>query len=111
VPIEMKPNILSTSLVVLMLSVYSIGNATEPDNARPPEGYVPNSEVAIRIALAVWEPIYGHEQIASESPYIAKLKYGIWHVSGSLPEGWVGGVAEIEIDKETGKIIRVSHGE
>jgi hypothetical protein len=29
--------------------------------------------------------------------------------TGSPPEGWIGGAALIEIDKETGKILRVSH--
>ncbi|MFH1061494.1 MAG: NTF2 fold immunity protein [Candidatus Omnitrophota bacterium] len=27
-----------------------------------------------------------------------------------LPEGWIGGVAEAEIAKDDGRIIRISHG-
>jgi hypothetical protein len=49
---------------------------------KPKNGFVPNQETAIRIAGAVWIPIYGAE-----------------------------GVAEIEIAKYDGRIIRVSHGQ
>jgi len=70
---------------------------------------VPDGATAIKIAVAVWEPIYGRGQIASEAPYSAKLNKGVWLVEGHLPQG-VGGVAEVEISKETGKILRVWHG-
>ena len=100
----------SVPLVLLMLFICGVVFAAEVHNYKPPEGYIPTKEVAIKVALAVWEPIYGKEQIANEAPYNTKLENGVWHVSGSLPEGWVGGVAEIEIEKETGRIIRLSHG-
>ena len=76
----------------------------------PQEGYVPNEEAAIKIAIAVWEPIYGSKKIAQEKPYKAKLQNGVWLVSGSLKSGWKGGVAEIEICKATAQVIRLSHG-
>jgi hypothetical protein len=76
----------------------------------PPEGYVPNEEAAIKIAIAVWEPIYGSKKIAQEKPYKAKLQNGVWFISGSLKSGWKGGVAEIEICKATAQVIRLSHG-
>jgi len=78
---------------------------------KPAAGYVPDEETAIRIAIAVWTPIYGKERIESEKPYKAVLRDGIWYVSGSLPEGWTkGGVAEAEISKDDGRIVRISHG-
>lgn len=76
----------------------------------PEAGFVPDSETAIRIALAVWEPIYGKEQIASEAPYYAVLKGDTWFVAGSLPKGWAGGVATAEIAKRNGAVLRVIHG-
>jgi len=85
--------------------------AARAQNYKPRDGYIPTKEVAIKIALAIWEPIYGKDKIANEAPYNAILVNGIWHVSGTLPEGWIGGVAEIEIEKESGKIIRLSHGQ
>jgi hypothetical protein len=77
---------------------------------KPPAGYVPDATVAIRIAIAVWEPIYGKEQIANETPYRASLSNGVWTVEGTLPKGWVGGVATADIAREDGKILRMSHG-
>jgi hypothetical protein len=79
-------------------------------NVRPPQGLVPNAETAIAIAVAVWTPIYGVKQIASERPYVATLADGKWTVTGSLPEGWVGGTAIAVISKSDGQVLRVSHG-
>jgi hypothetical protein len=78
---------------------------------KPKDGFVPTKEVAIKIAVAVWEPIYGAEHIASKKPYRAHLTNGVWIVEGSLPEGVVGGVPEAEISKNDGRILRVSHGQ
>ena len=61
-------------------------------NYIPRNGYVPDAKTAIRIAVAVWSPIYGEKQIQSQKPYKAKLKNGIWFVEGSLPKGYNRGV-------------------
>jgi len=79
-------------------------------SANPKDGYVPNAATAIKIAVAVWEPIYGEEQIAGEKPYRARLTNGVWIVEGSLTKGLKGGTAIAEIKKEDGKVLRVSHG-
>ena len=78
-------------------------------NYKPKNGYVPNEETAIAIAVAVWTPIYGKATIAGEKPYKATLKNGVWIVTGSLPEGYVGGTAEASISRDTGCILRVIH--
>ena len=80
------------------------------DNYKPPSGYVPDAETAIKIAIAVWEPIYGHKQLDHEKPYTAILRAGVWTVEGSLPPHYSGGVALAEIAKEDGRILRVTHG-
>ena len=41
----------------------------EKHNYKPPNGYVPDAETAIRIAIAVWEPIYGNVQIQGQAPF------------------------------------------
>jgi hypothetical protein len=79
-------------------------------NFKPPKGYVPDEITAINIAIAIWTPIYGKTEIENQKPYNAVLEDGIWFVSGSLHKGRKGGVAEAEIIKESGKIIRISHG-
>lgn len=72
---------------------------------------MPDSKTAIKIAVAVWEPIYGEKHIAGEKPYTARLvNNSVWIVEGSLPKQYTGGVAIVEIAKEDGRILRVSHG-
>ena len=70
---------------------------------------VPNAETAIKIAIAVWLPIYG-DRIYDEKPFHAELKNGIWFVYGTLKSGYKGGVAEAKIRKIDGLILEVIHG-
>ena len=105
-PDSMKRAVLFVGLFAsTMLAAQSV-----PHNVKPAAGYVPDQQTAIRIAVAIWEPIYGREHIEGEKPYRATLKDGVWIVAGSLPKGWVGGVALAEISKKDGRILRVSHG-
>ena len=56
----------------------------------PVNGRVPDEETAIRIAEAVWLPIYGND-IYNSKPFHAKLiSDSIWVVEGTLPEGLLG---------------------
>jgi hypothetical protein len=77
---------------------------------KPKDGFVPDAATAIKVAVAIWGPIFGEAKIANEKPYHAVLKGGTWIVEGSLPEGYFGGVARAEISKEDGRIVSVSHG-
>ena len=74
--------------------------------------YVPNADTAIKIAEAIWLPIYG-DDILTQKPFIADLRDGVWYVSGSLVglpnEKIVGGVAYIEIQQSDCKILKVTH--
>ncbi len=101
------PGTLATAIA---LACAACASAPPPHTFRPAAGYVPDAATAIRIAVAVWEPIYGRDTIAGEAPYVATLKDGAWHVEGSLPAGWVGGTAVADISKADGTILRVSHG-
>jgi hypothetical protein len=101
----------ATASLIVMLSLGAHALADEPlHNYKPRGGYVPNAQTAIRIAVAVWEPIYGRENIERQKPIRAELKDGVWYVAGSLPAGGKGGVAEAEVAKGDGRIIRISHG-
>ena len=110
-----KTALLVTSLVagagVLFAAVESAKHTV-----KPPAGFVPDAKTAIKIAVAVWEPIYGEKEIVRERPYTARLgSNGIWVVEGSFHAGWLdtaakGGVAIAEISKNDGRILRVSHG-
>ena len=77
----------------------------------PVNGRVPDEETAIRIAEAVWLPIYGH-LIYDSKPFHAKLiGDSIWVVEGTLPEGHLGGVPYAAIQKKDGKVLKVMHGQ
>jgi hypothetical protein len=99
------------ALAAVGVAIAAVAAETGAFSFKPKDGFVPTREVAIKIAVAVWEPIYGAEQIAGERPYQARLTNGVWIVEGSLPRGTIGGVAEVEISKDDGRILRVSHGQ
>jgi len=94
--------ILGTALICVAGSVATTFAQTP---VPPKNGYVPDAATAIKIAVAVWTPIYGERQIADEKPYRATLKDGVWTVEGSMPPNL------IEIAKSDGRILRVEHGE
>lgn len=87
----------------------SVSAAADQSSYKPKQGYVPDEQTAIAIAVAVWIPIYGRQQIENEKPYRASLNDGIWTVTGSLPKGFKGGTAEARISKDTGCILGVIH--
>jgi hypothetical protein len=85
--------------------------------------YVPNSETAIKIAEAIWLPIYG-QAIYKKTPFKSSLVGdSVWFVTGSLPKsGYTinesgdtvfiavrGGVPCALINKKSGCVIRVYH--
>jgi hypothetical protein len=105
----MKATYLAACLLGLLAPLLT--TADEPKhNAMPKGGVIPDEATAIKVAVAVWEPIYGAEQIAKEKPYRAMLANGVWTVQGSLPKGRVGGVVLAEISGADGRILRISHG-
>ncbi|HEY9418571.1 MAG TPA: NTF2 fold immunity protein [Candidatus Udaeobacter sp.] len=99
------------SVIVLTFSFVALLAADEgKHNCKPGTGYVPDAATAIKIAIAVWKPIYGAAHIAGERPYHAVLRNEISTVEGSLPKNTLGGVAVAEISKDDGRILRVNHG-
>lgn len=107
----MPKRTLVMAITLLLLAPLAYPQPLSAHNYKPPQGYVPDEATAIKIAVAVWEPIYGQEQISKQKPYKAILVNGIWIVEGSLPKPYTpGGAAVAEIAKDDGKILRVSHG-
>jgi hypothetical protein len=102
-------------LALAMLFTFSFSNeiASKYSNLQsgyiPKEGFVPNEITAIKIAEAVWLPIYG-EKVYQNKPYNVKLIKGVWIIEGTLPSDFTqGGVPYIEVQKKDGKIIKVYH--
>ncbi len=70
---------------------------------------VPDIETAVRIAEEIWLPIFG-KSIYDHLPFQAVLiKDSIWHVFGTMPTGWAGGVPNAEIQKKDAKVLKVWH--
>jgi hypothetical protein len=100
----------------ILFATSVVALAAPEDKFQPKGGFVPDADTAIKIAVAVWSPIYGAEHIAGEKPYHATLKDGVWTVEGSLPESKygdiiLGGVALARISQKDGCILEVIHGQ
>jgi hypothetical protein len=93
-------------LVCIASSASSQANKRKAHSYLPPKGFVADSITAIRVAEAVLIPIWGAEDMAGQKPLAAKLRKGVWFVTGTPPEGTVGGVVELEIAKRDGRILR-----
>jgi hypothetical protein len=76
------------------------------------DGFVPNSNTALKIAYAILPNIYGKE-VLSQKPFVVKLIGDtVWHVDGTIqPDNRLnGGEAHIEIRKRDCAILKVLHG-
>ncbi len=73
-------------------------------------GNIIDAKDAIKKAEKIWIKLYG-ESIKKEKPYqvFYDENNGIWLVQGTLRSNMKGGVANILIQNETGKIVAVWH--
>lgn len=71
----------------------------------PPDGFVPDSETALKIAEVVLVRIFGQAQMDVERPFTVTLENGIWIIKGTLPPNALGGFAELHIRKKDGTIL------
>lgn len=93
--------------IVLLLMMAS--SSVVAGNDKSVNNYVPNAETAIKVAEAIWLPIYG-ESIYLKKPFVAKLIKGkYWQVIGTLSSEMEGGVPYVEIRKSDCKILKVYH--
>ena len=109
-----KKTVIISIVVVVVVIVGIIGGAALNRFYRwhraPPEGFVPDEKTAIRIAEAIWLPIYG-ESIYDKQPFVAcyDRRTGSWKVTGTLPENVLGSVPEAHIRRIDGKVVLVRH--
>lgn len=95
------------SVIFFSGKICDFGKSVKQDSV---QDYVPNGETAIKVAQAIWEPIYG-KGIYNYEPFKAKLiNDSIWVVEGYLSKDLIGGVPYIEIRKKDCKILKVTHG-
>jgi hypothetical protein len=74
------------------------------DNA----GVVSSESVAIAVAYAYLKVVYPDDRHLR--PMRASLEHGVWTVNGTLPKGWIGGVAGISICQSNGRVLEIAHG-
>ena len=78
----------------------------------PQEGFVPTAELAVSIAEQVLVQIYGKEQIEKQKPFSINIDNGIWVIEGFWDKSDYqvdGGNVYLEMDKLSGKILKVVH--
>ncbi|MBN8705177.1 MAG: hypothetical protein J0L62_04840 [Bacteroidetes bacterium] len=102
---------ISVTIMVLTLTMTTTNNAEKNNNQNkgyvPEDGFVPNEETAVKIAEAVWFPIYG-EKINENKPFQAILVKGVWQVTGTIHTS-KGGAPYAEIQKNDCKILIITH--
>jgi len=99
---------LATSAVLLVLLSFAYGSDKKAeDTSLPSRGVVPNEITAVKIAEAVFLPIYGEEEVARYRPYEATLKDGVWTVFGTLKRNARGGTPTMTIQKSDGKVLDI----
>jgi len=74
---------------------------------------IPDEKTALKIAKAVWLPIYGRKNLFGYSYKIELINESFWVVMGvkRIQRYFAvsGGGPYIEIDKKTGRVIKVGH--
>ena len=73
----------------------------------PEAGCVPDSETAMRIAEAVWIPLYGEDLVNQQRPLQADLTAGVWTVRGSPPVEQAGETLVTVISRIDGRILKI----
>lgn len=114
--IRKNKNFFICSLAIFVGICISINTVKNQENGLniPKEGYVPNEKTAIKIAEAVWLPIYG-QRVYKELPFRAVLSEDkkTWYVESTFDKrGNIfakGGRSYAEINKDDGKVLKVYH--
>ena len=94
----------------VLFILYFASQVALAQSVTPKAGLVPDAPTAVRIAEAVWLPIYG-KRIYEKRPFVAKLQGEVWVVTGTLPKDVVGGVPEAHIAKQDARVLKVIHGQ
>ena len=85
---------------------YYIDNFSSEDNL----GFISDSKELLKKVEVIWIKQYG-ERIKNQKPY--QVFYdeanGIWLVHGTLRSNMMGGVANILVDNDTGKVLAIWH--
>lgn len=105
-----KPRILCFGVTLILLICICALGAARPK--LPQQGVVPDERTAVKIAEAVFLPIFGVDEVEKWRPYHAQFdKNGVWTVYGTLPRNWRGGTPSLTIRKQDARVLEVWHGQ
>jgi hypothetical protein len=105
---QKKQIIFLRCIIVILIGGILLSRVTISQNGLlSVNGFVPTEETAIKIAEAVWLPIFGDViyDLTPKAEYCALLN--CWKVRGVFPENEMnlGWIPEVFIDKKSGKIV------
>jgi len=93
-----------------VLTLQSANASTEAHSYSPPDGVIANEVVAREIAMIYLSAVYGKAQIQSQLPLLVSRKGDVWTIKGSFNRRRsVGGVAEIDLAQQDGRVLRLTH--
>lgn len=72
---------------------------------------ITSPEAAITLVEPLLFKVYGKKNIISQKPYHIYSNDLNWFIYGDLPEGYMGGTFNVIINKETGEVIKLIHGQ
>ena len=96
--------------ILVATSLLAINALAQTHSYTPPGGMVPNEAVARAVAKVYLTAVYGQAEIESQLPLIVSLKDKVWTIKGSFNKKHsVGGVAEIDLAQQDGRVLRLTH--
>jgi len=96
----------SWALVLVLLATVTAASPTTRVKL-PQRGVVPDEATAVKVAEAIFVPVFGEEEVAKWRPYHAQLKDGVWTVYGTLKPGSRGGTPMLAIQERDGKVLEI----
>lgn len=102
-------HVLKTFTLALILVPLLHGSMAE--SKLPSKGIVPDEGTAVKVAEAIFLPVFGQEEVTEFLPYHAQLRDGVWTVYGTLKPNSRGGTPQLRIQKKDGKVLEVWHSQ
>jgi hypothetical protein len=94
------------------LALIASSAIAQQESYLPAKGAVPTADTAVEVARAVLIAWVGEADVKLEEPLTARLsERDSWIVTGTLVQGRLGGVGEVEIARRDGRILRMFHGQ
>jgi len=103
--------LLLSPLTLLLAFAAQIATAQQvlPPADIPTAGYVPDALTAQRIAVAVWQPLYGHLMKRHHACSVVLVADSAWAVRSGKQPSAKGGGPYMLINKRDGRILEVSY--